>query len=124
MKKIEALVAARIGVFATLYVVLSLIPFSVFIGAPSFLTLNLIVTPVIVILLNPFEAFLASLFGGVITFYVAPFQAMFGPFTILLPIAGSAFGSLAYHKGKIGALATASFLIVAILYTYFVITRH
>jgi hypothetical protein len=114
LNKIEALVAARIGVFAALYVVLSLIPISVFIGAPSFLAVNLIITPVIAILLSPFEAFLASLFGGVIAFYVAPFQAMFGPFTILLPIAGAAFGSLAYHKGKTGALVTTSFLLVAI----------
>lgn len=112
--KIEALVAARIGVFSALYVVLSLIPISVFIGAPSFLALNIIITPVIAILLSPLEAFLTSLFGGVIAFYVAPFQAMFGPYTILLPIAGSTFGSLAYHKKKIGTLATASFLIVAI----------
>jgi hypothetical protein len=106
--------AARIGVFAALYAVLSLIPISVFIGAPSFLALNLIVTPVIAILLNPFEAFFASLFGGVVALYAAPFQAMFGPFTILLPVAGSTFGSLAFHKGKIGALAATSFLVVAI----------
>jgi len=112
--KIRAIVPARIGVFAALYVVLSLVPISGFIGAPSFLALNLIITPVIAILLNPFEAFLASFFGGVIAFYVAPFQAMFGPFTITLPIAGSTFGSLAYHKGKLGALTTTLFLVVAI----------
>ena len=112
--KIEALGVARIGIFAALYAVLSLIPISAFIGAPSFLTLNLIVTPVIAILLNPFEAFFASLFGGVIALYAAPFQAMFGPFTILLPIAGSTYGSLAFHKGKTGALAATSFLVVAI----------
>ena len=112
--RIEALMAARIGVFAALYAVLSLIPISVFIGAPSFLALNLIVTPVIAVLLNPFEAFFASLFGGVVALYAAPFQAMFGPFTILLPVAGSTFGSLAFHKGKMGALAATSFLVVAI----------
>lgn len=86
-----------------------------FIGAPSFLALNLIVTPLIAILLSPLEAFFASLFGGIIAFYVAPFQAMFGPFTILLPVAGSTFGSLAYHKRTIGAFATTLFLIVAVL---------
>ena len=106
--------AARIGIFAALYAVLSLMPISVFIGAPSFLALSLIVTPVIAVLLNPFEAFFASLFGSVVALYAAPFQAMFGPFTILLPVAGSTFGSLAFHKGKMGALATTSFLVVAI----------
>jgi hypothetical protein len=127
--KIESLKAARIGVFAALYAALSLIPISVFIGAPSFLTLNLIITPVIAILLSPFEAFLASLFGGIIAFYVAPLQAMFGPFTILLPVAGSTFGSLAFHKGKKGGLVTACFLLIAtfsylvknFLFPYFVV---
>jgi hypothetical protein len=112
--RIEALRIARISVFAALYAVLSLVPISVFIGAPSFLALNLIITPVIAILLAPLEAFLSSLFGGIIAFYVAPFQAMFGPYTIILPVAGSTFGSLACHKGKLGALAAVSFLVAAI----------
>lgn len=112
--QVKALRAARIGVFAALYVATSLIPISMFIGAPSFLALNLIVTPTIAILLSPAEAFLASLFGGVIALYVAPFQAMFGPFTILLPVAGSTFGSLAYHEGKKGALFSVLFLAAAI----------
>lgn len=106
--------AARIGVFAALYVATSLIPISMFIGAPSFLALNLIITPIIAVLLSPLEAFTASLFGGVIALYVAPFQAMFGPFTILLPIAGSTFGSLAYRKGKVGASVAMLFLAAAI----------
>ncbi|MEM5854161.1 MAG: hypothetical protein QW228_07390 [Candidatus Aenigmatarchaeota archaeon] len=127
--KIETLKAARIGVFAALYAALSLIPISVFIGAPSFLTLNLIITPVIAILLTPFEAFLSSLFGGTIAFYVAPLQAMFGPFTILLPVAGSTFGSLAFHQSKKGGVAAACFLLIAVssylvknfLFPYFVV---
>jgi hypothetical protein len=85
-----------------------------FIGAPSFLALNLIITPVMAILLLPSEALFASLFGGIISFYVAPMQAMFGPYTILLPVAGATFGSLTYHKGKVGALLSALFLSIAI----------
>jgi len=105
---------ARIGIFSALYAILSLVPISVFIGAPSFLALNIMITPVIALLLNPMEAFFTSLFGGIIAFYIAPFQAMFGPYTILLPITGSTFGSLAFHKGKTGSLAAASFLTIAI----------
>jgi hypothetical protein len=106
---------AKIGVFAALYVATSLIPISMFIGAPSFLALNLIITPVMAILLSPVEALFASLFGGVIAFYVAPMQAMFGPYTILLPIAGATFGSLTYHKSKLGASVASLFLVFAIL---------
>jgi hypothetical protein len=110
----KALRASRIGVFAALYAVASLIPISMFIGAPSFLALNLIVTPTIAILLSPVEALFASLFGGIIAFYIAPIQVMFGPYTILLPVAGATFGSLTYHETKRGALTSALFLAVAI----------
>ena len=106
---------ARIGVFSALYVVTSLIPISIFIGAPSFLALNLIITPTMAILLHPIEAFSASLIGGLIGLYVAPTQAMFGAFTILLPVAGATFGSIALHKGKTGCLIAGAFLISSIL---------
>ena len=110
----KALRASRMGVFASLYVITSLVPISMFIGAPSFLALNLIITPVMAILLSPSEAFFASLFGGIIAFYIAPSQAMFGPYTILLPIAGATLGSLTWHKSKFGATVTSIFLITAI----------
>jgi hypothetical protein len=109
----KALRASRIGVFASLYVITSLVPISMFIGAPSFLALNLIITPIMAILLSPAEAFFASLFGGIIAFYVSPSQAMFGPYTILLPIAGATLGSLTYHRSKLGATVTSLFLATA-----------
>jgi len=61
------------------------------------------------ILLSPAEAFFASLFGGIIAFYVSPSQAMFRPYTILLPIAGATLGSLTYHRSKLGATVTPFF---------------
>lgn len=100
--------------FAALYAVTSLIPISMFIGAPSFLAFNLVVTPVIAVLLSPIEALFASLFGGVIALYVAPTQAMFGVYTILLPVAGATFGSLTYHRRKLGALISVLYLTIAI----------
>jgi len=111
---VKALKVAHIGVFAALYAVTSLIPISMFIGAPSFLALNLVITPVIAILLSPIEALFAALFGGIIAFYIAPMQAMFGPYTILLPVAGATFGSLTYHKTKLGASISGLYLVAAI----------
>jgi hypothetical protein len=110
----KALRVSQIGVFASLYAITSMIPISMFIGAPSFLALNIIITPVIAVLLSPLEALFASLFGGTIAFYIAPAQAMFGPYTILLPVAGAAFGSLTYHKSKSGTFAGTIFLAFAI----------
>lgn len=112
---VNALKTAHIGVFAALYAATSLIPISMFIGAPSFLALNLVITPIIAILLSPREALFASLFGGIIAFYIAPMQAMFGPYTILLPVAGATLGSLAYHKAKLGASIGVLYLVAAIL---------
>ena len=95
----SALRTAKVGVFAALYVVTSLIPISLFIGAPSFLALNLVITPIMAMLLSPIDALASSFIGGLIGIYIAPAQAMFGTFSILLPVAGATFGSLAYHKG-------------------------
>jgi hypothetical protein len=80
-------------------------------------------------LLSPFEALFASIFGGIIAFYIAPSQAMFGPYTVLLPVAGATFGSLTYHKSKSGTLASSIFLVFAVsayliknyLFPYFVV---
>lgn len=111
---VNALKASRIGIFSALYAITSLVPISMFIGASSFLALNLVITPVIAILLSPMEALFAALFGGIIAFYFAPMQAIFGPYTILLPVAGATFGSLTYHKSKIGASISSLYLIATI----------
>lgn len=111
VNKIYSLRAARIGVFAALYVITSFVPISVFIGASSMLSLNIVITPTIAILLNPIEAGAAALIGSVIALWLAPYQAIFGLTTIFLPLAGAFLGSLVYHKTKIGALLSVSFLL-------------
>lgn len=113
-ERISSVRLTKISVLAALYVVTGFIPISIFIGAASFLALNVIMTPTIAFMLAPADAFLAALIGGVISFYVNPGQAMFGLPTILLPIAGSTFGSLAIHSNKQGKLAGVSFLVIAI----------
>jgi hypothetical protein len=106
---------SRIGILSALYVVTGFIPISVFIGAPSFLALNLILIPTMAHLLQPIEAFSAALIGGLISLYLIPSQAIFGLFSILLPIAGATIGSLTIHKGKLGSLIGSAFLGISIL---------
>lgn len=120
--------AAQIATFAAVYVATSYIPISMFIGASSFLSLNIVVVPVIAILLFPFDAFCAAFLGGLLAFYAIPSQAAFGPFSILLPICGALFGSLAYHRRTLGFGASAfllcaisSYLIVNYPFPYFVV---
>jgi hypothetical protein len=110
-----ALRASRVGVFAGLYAVTSLVPISVFVGAQSMLSLNLIITPCIAILLSPIEAGVAALIGGLLALWIAPWQAMFGPTTVLLPLAGAFLGSMISHKKKMGFLLATIFLTTTIL---------
>ena len=111
----EVLRTSSIGVFAALYTIASVVPISVFIGASSLLTLNLIVTPVIAILLTPIEATSAALIGALLALWISPHQAMFGPATLLLPVMGAVCGSLVFHKPKFGVPISAGFLLAAIL---------
>jgi hypothetical protein len=113
-KTISSVRLTKIGLFAALYVVTGFIPISIFIGSASFLALNIVITPIIAFLLFPADALVASLIGGLIGFYVNPGQAMFGLPSILLPIAGSTFGSLSIHSGKTGKIAGMFFLLIAI----------
>ena len=106
----EALKASKIGLFAGLYALTSLVPISVFIGASSLLSLNLIITPAIAILLTPLAAGAAGLIGGLLALWIAPGQAMFGPTTVLLPFAGAFLGSIMFHKKKVGIPLVAIFL--------------
>ena len=113
----RALRVSRVGVFASLYVATSLVPVSVFIGASSMLSLNLVITPAIAVLLSPVDAGFVALIGGLLALWIAPGQAIFGVSTVLLPVAGAVFGSLAFHRKKIGSLVAGAFLfIVGLIY--------
>lgn len=106
--------AAKMGLLASLYAVTSVVPVSIFIGASSLLTLNLIITPLIAILLPPLNAVATAIIGGLLALWIAPAQAIFGPTTLFLPIAGAFFGSLLFYKSKLGSIASSGFLLVII----------
>jgi len=110
----------KIAVFAALYVVMSFIPVSMFIGAGSFLSLSLVITPVIAVLLTPLEALICSVIAGLILVIINPGAAMFGVFTLLLPISGSVCGSLIIRL-RGGSLIVSIFLLIVI--TFYIIYR-
>jgi len=115
MLSLKPVQITKIAVLAALYVVLSFIPVSMFIGAGSFLSLSMIITPVIAVLLHPFEALVCSCLGGLIVVILNTGSAMFGIFTVLLPIAGAVCGSLFVYTKK-GSFLTMVFLGATILY--------
>lgn len=103
-----------ISILATLYAVTGLISISPFIGAPSFLGLNLLIVPVIALTLQPQHAFMSAMTGGLLGLMLASSQAMFGPLSVLLPVIGATLGSLTYNDRPRGDLWTAIFLGLAI----------
>jgi hypothetical protein len=122
-----SLKVARVGVFGALFAVLSLIPLTPFIGGTSLLTLNIIMTSTISIILKPTEAFFSALFGSVLGLYIAPHSAVFGPFTVLLPVVGAIMGSVAYHRPQLAPIVgiylscTIAYFLINVLFFYWII---
>ncbi|RLE54126.1 MAG: hypothetical protein DRJ30_05715 [Candidatus Methanomethylicota archaeon] len=102
------------ALLSALYASLTLIPISPFIGGPSLLSLNLIIIPVLAYFLNPLEAFISSIIGGLASMWLpSALSGVFGPFAILLPICGSTLGSL--YKYGVGRIIVAFYLFICII---------
>lgn len=110
---------AKASVLAALYAVASLIPISFFVGAQSFLSLSIVLVPVMSVLLRPREALISSFTGGLVVLFLNPGANMFGLFTILLPVFGATLGSVYSHWGKKGAYYPATFVgLVCVFYLF------
>jgi hypothetical protein len=83
---------------AAIYAITTFLPLSKFIGGPGFITLEIVMLPIIAALLRPLLASAAVLVG---TLVAAPgqssFTAAFGPFGPLIPLIAVATGSIAFH---------------------------
>jgi uncharacterized membrane protein len=106
---------SKIAVLSALYVVCSFIPISIFLGAQSFLSLAIVIVPIMSVLLRSREAFVSSIIGGLILLIVNPGANMFGFLTILLPLIGVTAGSLLYNNKK-GAIAPIGVCLISVLY--------
>ena len=111
---LSSLRVARIGIFAALYAVTSVIPISIFIGASSMLGLNIVITPTIAVLLDPFDAGVTAVLGAIVALWVAPYQAIFGLTTVILPLMGALVGSMVYHNRRAGIVLGVAFLSIAV----------
>lgn len=107
---------ALISILAALYIVTSFIPVSMFIGAQSFLSLALIITPIIAVTLEPIQALTCSAIAGIVMAFINPSSATFGLLTPLLPIMGATSGSIIYHKQTKLLALTILFLVGTILF--------
>ena len=89
---------AMTAIWAAVYAVALLIPFSQFIGGAGFITLGIILVPVFCKMLKPVSAMVAGIFGMVIAASVgAAIVPVYGLFSFIIPLAAGLLGSLAFH---------------------------
>lgn len=93
---------ALIAVFTALYVVASAIPIDAFIGGAGFITLAIVILPVMAKVLRPREA---VLMGAIAAIGIYAFQLsvvpVLGFFGLLVPSLAIVLGSLGFHKSPL-----------------------
>ena len=87
------------AILAALFVVLGLIPFSVFIGGPAMITAAIVVVPLMAYILSPTWAFVSGAMGGLVTLaFMTGYGPVMGPYTILIPSMAACIGSIGFHS--------------------------
>jgi hypothetical protein len=83
---------------AAIYAITAYLPLSKFIGGPGFITLEIVMLPIIAALLRPLLASAAVFVGSLIAALgQTSFVAAFGPLGLLIPLIAVATGSIAFH---------------------------
>jgi hypothetical protein len=105
---------------AAVYIVSSFLPLTPFIGGPAFITLAIVMVPVIAALLRPLLATVTIAVGalGMLLAQTSLFQ-VFGFPGLLIPVAAVALGSLAFHYKQGPILPWTYVLVGAIFYVTF-----
>lgn len=93
---------ALASLLAALYVILTLFPFSSFIGGAGFITANVIIIPVIAYLLDPQWALLSGFLGGlIITMLRIGLSTVFSAYAIIIPAGAAFLGSFGFRRFKV-----------------------
>jgi hypothetical protein len=83
---------------AAIYAITTYLPLSKFIGGPGFITLEIVMLPIIAALLRPLLASAAVFVGGLLAALgQSSFTGAFGPLGLLIPLIAVATGSIAFH---------------------------
>ncbi|HDN17740.1 MAG TPA: hypothetical protein ENF41_01660 [Candidatus Bathyarchaeota archaeon] len=98
-----------IPLLGAVYAIASLIPLNVILGSSGSITLNIIITPLIVLLTKPKVAVLSGFLGGVLSGYL-PTQSPHLPFIIFKPVAGTLIGGISKGERLMGLLLASLYL--------------
>ncbi len=101
---------------AAVYIVSAFFPLTPFIGGPGFITLEIVMLPIIAFLLRPFLAAAAVLVGSLGSAFIQTgFYHTFGLAGLLIPLLAVALGSTAFHY-EWGAIAPWAYLLAGAVY--------
>lgn len=111
---------SQMAALSAIFVIASAIPVSAFIGGAGFVTLGIVLVPVIARILKPKAALISGVAGSLavygLQFATAP---VFGLYSLLIPTSGIFLGSIAFHH-KIGPIAPWTYVLFgAIFYAAF-----
>ena len=95
VKTVELALSASM---AAIYIVSTLFPVSPFIGGPGFITLEIVMLPVIAALLRPALAGVSITVGSIgMALLRTSIYGFFGPLGLLVPIVATVLGSVGFH---------------------------
>jgi|GEM_PF-4534545 len=107
---------ALTSTLAAVYIVSAFFALTPFIGGPGFITLEIVVLPIIAFLLRPILATVAVLVGSVGSAFVQTgFYSVFGFAGLLIPILAVALGSIAFHY-EWGAIVPWGYVLAGAVY--------
>lgn len=101
---------------AAVFVVSTFYPVTAYIGGAGFITLEIIVVPLIAALLRPVHASTAVVFGSIgSALFETGLFPKFGFFGLLVPVVATILGSIAFHS-RFGALLPWSYVLGGAIY--------
>jgi hypothetical protein len=96
--RVTTIELALTSTLAAVYIVSAFFTLTPFIGGPGFITLEIVMLPIIAFLLRPILATVAVLVGSIgSAFILTGFYSTFGFAGLLIPLLAVALGSIAFH---------------------------
>src|SRR2546428_11377510 len=103
------------GLAAT-YIITTFIPLTPFIGGPGFITVEIVMLPIIAALLRPLLASAAVFAGSLIAALgQSSFTFVFGPLGLLIPLIAVSAGSIAFHY-RLGPVVPLVYVLAGAVY--------
>ncbi len=101
---------------AAIYAITTYLPLSKFIGGPGFITLEIVMLPIIAALLRPPLALAAVFVGSLVAALgQSSFTFTFGPVGLLIPLIAVAAGSIAFHY-RLGPIVPWAYILAGAVY--------